>query len=59
MSVLSLMRFRINTELFQKGFPLNIPLVIDGGYGQNVASTVVECTGDEYEIIRQGIGELS
>lgn len=32
--------------------------VIDGGYGNNEASTVVDCTGDEFEIVRQGIGEL-
>ncbi len=30
--------------------------VIDGGYGRNEASTVVDCTGDEIEIIRQGLG---
>ena len=33
-------------------------LVIDGGFGQNVASTVVDCTDDRIEVIRQGIGEL-
>ena len=30
--------------------------VIDGGYGRNEASTVVDCTGDEIEVIRQGPG---
>lgn len=32
--------------------------VIDGGYGNNEASTVVDCTGDEIEIVRQGLGIL-
>jgi len=32
--------------------------VIDGGYGHNIASTIVDCTTNEPEIIRQGIGEL-
>jgi len=33
-------------------------IVIDGGYGNNEPSTIVDCTGDEPEIIRQGIGIL-
>lgn len=32
--------------------------VIDGGYGNNEASTVVDCTGEEFEIVRQGLGIL-
>lgn len=33
-----------------------VDMIIDGGYGQLEASTVVDCTTDEPEIIRQGIG---
>jgi tRNA threonylcarbamoyl adenosine modification protein (Sua5/YciO/YrdC/YwlC family) len=32
--------------------------VIDVGFGKNEASTIVDCTGDEIEIIRQGPGIL-
>jgi len=32
--------------------------VIDGGYGRNEASTIVDCTGSEIVILRQGLGEL-
>ena len=32
--------------------------VIDGGYGKNEASTIVDCTGEEIEIVRQGLGIL-
>ncbi len=35
-----------------------VDAVIDGGYGNNVPSTVVDCTGEKIEIIRQGKGEL-
>lgn len=45
-------------ELIYEKYQKLVDLVIDGGFGQNVASTVVDCTGDEVEIIRQGIGEL-
>jgi tRNA threonylcarbamoyl adenosine modification protein (Sua5/YciO/YrdC/YwlC family) len=32
--------------------------VIDGGFGKNEASTIVDCTGDEIEVLRQGLGVL-
>jgi tRNA A37 threonylcarbamoyladenosine synthetase subunit TsaC/SUA5/YrdC len=32
--------------------------VIDGGSGDNVPSTVVDCTSGDFEIIREGKGEL-
>ena len=35
-----------------------VDLVIDGGYGGLEPSTVVDCTTDEFEIIRQGKGQL-
>ncbi len=35
-----------------------IEMVIDGGIGNNEPSTVVDCTQDELDIVRQGIGEL-
>jgi len=39
-------------------FEHQVDLVIDGGIGNNEPSTVVDCTQDELEIVRQGIGEL-
>lgn len=33
-------------------------VVIDGGIGKNVPSTVVDCMGDDIVVIRQGGGEL-
>ena len=35
-----------------------VDAIIDGGYGKNEPSTVVDLSGDEMVIIRQGIGEL-
>lgn len=37
-------------------FDGQVQMIIDGGYGNLEASTVVDCTGNEPEIIRQGIG---
>jgi tRNA threonylcarbamoyl adenosine modification protein (Sua5/YciO/YrdC/YwlC family) len=45
-------------EIFED-FKHKVDIVIDGGPGGNVASTVIDCTGDEIVIIRQGLGEVS
>ena len=44
-------------QIYEK-FEHQVDLVIDGGMGNNEPSTVVDCTQDELEIVRQGIGEL-
>ena len=33
-------------------------IVIDGGYGELIPSTIVDCTGDEIVIVREGKGVL-
>jgi tRNA threonylcarbamoyl adenosine modification protein (Sua5/YciO/YrdC/YwlC family) len=35
-----------------------VDVVIDGGFGGNVPSTVVNCTEDSPEVIREGLGTL-
>ena len=35
-----------------------VDIVIDGGYTGNIPSTVVDCTKSEFEILRQGKGNL-
>lgn len=44
--------------LIHEAFQDIVDIVIDGGYGGVEASTIVDCTGEEPEIIRQGKGEL-
>lgn len=44
-------------QIFER-FEHQIDLIIDGGIGNNEPSTVVDCTQDELDIVRQGIGEL-
>lgn len=43
--------------IFEK-FEHLVEVVIDGGYGGVTPSTVVDCTQDEFRIVRQGLGEL-
>ncbi|MDD4746733.1 MAG: L-threonylcarbamoyladenylate synthase [Salinivirgaceae bacterium] len=45
-------------ELIYENYQNSVNLVIDAGIGQNVGSTIVDCTLDEPEITRQGNGVL-
>jgi tRNA threonylcarbamoyl adenosine modification protein (Sua5/YciO/YrdC/YwlC family) len=36
----------------------NIQMIIDGGLGRLEASTVVDCTQEEFKIVRQGLGQI-
>lgn len=51
-----IVEYNTDPELIHEKFRDFADLVIDGGYGNNEASTIVDCTGDEPEIIREGIG---
>jgi tRNA threonylcarbamoyl adenosine modification protein (Sua5/YciO/YrdC/YwlC family) len=53
-----LVEYTTDPELIHENYNELVDLVIDGGYGQNIASTVVDCTDSEPFIVRQGIGEL-
>ena len=53
-----IMEYMTDPELINEVYGKQVDVIIDGGAGQNVASTVVNCTGDSIEIVRQGIGEL-
>jgi len=53
-----IIEYTTDPELIHDKYKDSIDLVIDGGYGHNEPSTVVDCTGDEPIITRQGIGEL-
>jgi tRNA threonylcarbamoyl adenosine modification protein (Sua5/YciO/YrdC/YwlC family) len=50
--------YTTDPELFYEKYQDFADAVIDGGYGGNEASTVVDCTGEEIQIVRQGLGIL-
>jgi tRNA threonylcarbamoyl adenosine modification protein (Sua5/YciO/YrdC/YwlC family) len=53
-----LVEYTTDPELIYEKYRDFADAVIDGGFGKNEASTIVDCTGDEPEIIRQGLGIL-
>jgi tRNA threonylcarbamoyl adenosine modification protein (Sua5/YciO/YrdC/YwlC family) len=53
-----IIEYTTDPELIHEKYSDFADVVIDGGYGNNEASTIVDCTGDEIAIIRQGLGIL-
>ena len=50
--------YSTDPELIFEKWHNKVDLVIDGGYGDNVASTIIDLTGYEPEVIREGKGSL-
>lgn len=50
--------YSTDPELIFEKYQHLVDLVVDGGYGQNVASTILDCTGDEVVVVREGLGQL-
>lgn len=50
--------YTTDPEEMYEDFKNKVELVIDGGAGGNVPSTIVDCTGSEVVIIRQSFAEL-
>lgn len=53
-----ILEYTTDPELIHEKFAQIADLVIDGGYGDNEPSTIVDCTGETVDIIRQGKGIL-
>ena len=50
--------YTTDAELIYENMGHLVDLVIDGGYGNNVPSTVVDCTVEPPVVLRQGLGEF-
>ncbi len=51
-----IIEYSTDPELIHEKYEDLVDLVIDGGYGDNVASTVIDVTDGEFEVIREGKG---
>ncbi len=50
--------YATDPELIYEKYRDLVDIVIDGGYGSNVPSTVLDCTGGLIEVVREGLGSL-
>ncbi|MFP4088997.1 MAG: L-threonylcarbamoyladenylate synthase [Cyclobacteriaceae bacterium] len=55
-----IVEYSTDPELIYEKFSNLVDIIIDGGFGKNVASTVVDCTDEnEIKVVRQGLGDLT
>lgn len=52
------LEYTTDPELIYEKWQNLVDIVIDGGYGDNYASTVIDLTNDEPEVLREGKGSL-
>ena len=53
-----ILEYATDPELIYEQYKNQVDLIIDGGYGDNQASTIIDYSGEELEIIREGKGEI-
>ncbi|MCL3780642.1 threonylcarbamoyl-AMP synthase [Prolixibacteraceae bacterium JC049] len=53
-----IMEYSTDPELISEKYENTVDAVIDGGYGELIPSTIVDCSAGDVEIIREGKGEL-
>ena len=50
--------YSTDPSLIHEKFEHLVDCVIDGGYGNQVASTIVDCSTGELEVVREGLGRV-
>lgn len=53
-----IIEYSTDPELIFEKYQNQVDLVIDGGYGSNMPSTILDCTGDEVVVVREGLGQI-
>ncbi|MES2567616.1 MAG: L-threonylcarbamoyladenylate synthase [Bacteroidota bacterium] len=53
-----IMEYFVDPEVIHREYEKKVDMVIDGGFGNIYASTVLDCSGDEIVVLREGLGSL-
>jgi tRNA threonylcarbamoyl adenosine modification protein (Sua5/YciO/YrdC/YwlC family) len=53
-----IVEYSTDPELIFEKWQNKVDMVIDGGYGDNIPSTIIDLSGNEPEVIREGKGSL-
>lgn len=54
-----IIEYTTDPEVIYEEYKNIVDVVIDGGMGGNVPSTVIDCTSNNLEIIREGLGDIN
>ena len=55
----NVIEYTTDPELIYEKYGNSVDIVIDGGYGDNTPSTVVDCSFGAQEVLREGKGDIS
>lgn len=50
--------YQTDPELIYERYNNQVDIIIDGGYGDIIHSTIIDCTNDDFELIRKGKGKV-
>ena len=53
-----ILEYSTDPELIYEKYKKIVDIVIDGGYGGNEPSTVIDCSEDEIRVLREGKGDI-
>jgi len=53
-----IIEYSTDPELIYEKYHKLVDLIIDGGPGNIVPSTIIDCTSDEFEVVREGLGNI-
>ncbi len=53
-----ILEYPTDPELIYEEYRDLVDAVIDGGYGGLIPSTIIDCSGDEPEVLREGLGDV-
>ncbi len=53
-----IIEYSTDPELIFEKYQNLVDVVIDGGYGSNIPSTILDCTGEDFVVVREGLGQI-
>ncbi|MCC7051221.1 MAG: threonylcarbamoyl-AMP synthase [Bacteroidia bacterium] len=54
-----IVEYPTDPDLITEKYEDKVAAIIDGGYGNNIASTVVDCSKGTIELVREGLGNIN
>lgn len=55
----AIIEYSTDPSLIFERFEKQVDMVVDGGFGQNQHSTIIDATTDDFEVLREGLGDFS
>jgi tRNA threonylcarbamoyl adenosine modification protein (Sua5/YciO/YrdC/YwlC family) len=53
-----IIEYPTDPDLIYEKYHNLVDVVIDGGWGNNTPSTLIDCTNDGFDVIREGLGDI-